>query len=226
MTSALLLTAVCAMSLVVPSQTTEAVLSHYRGVALGDSVEKVAEQLKVTSSAIKVVHERPTLVQQMTLRPSRYISGRSLEPDPLAEMVLTFHRGRLARIAVAYDRERTEGLTDEDLLEVFQGLYGSPLLPSTTRLTPALSTDPQVIGSWRDAESLLLLWRERFPGRVGLTITSIASDLAMQEAIANGERLDASEAPARDLARRAAEATALQTRDDKVRRDNKAAFKP
>jgi hypothetical protein len=214
------------MSLVVPSQTTEAVLSHYRGVTLGDSVEKVAEQLKVTGSAIKVVHERPTLVQQMTWRPSRYISGSSLEPDPLAEMVLTFHLGRLARIAVAYDRERTAGLTDEDLLEVFQGMYGSPLLQSTARLTPALSSDSQVSASWRDAESLLLLRRERYPSRVGMTSTSIASDLAMQEAITDGERLDANEAPARDVARRAAEATALQTRDDKVRRDNKAAFKP
>jgi hypothetical protein len=226
MTSVLLLTTVCAMSLLVPGQTMEPRLSHYRSITLGDSVQKVADQLKVERSAIRVVHERPALVQQITWRPSRYVSGSTLEPDPLAEMVLTFHVDRLARIAVAYDRERTEGLTNEDLLEVFQGVYGPPMLQSITSLTSASSTAPQIIGSWRDAESLVLLWRERYPSRVGLTITAMASDLAMQEAIANGERLDATEAPARDLARRAAEATALQTRDDKVRRDNKAAFKP
>jgi hypothetical protein len=226
MTSALLLTTVCAMSLLAPGQTTESKLSHYRGITLGDSVEKVADQLKVEKSAIKVVHERPALVQQITWRPSRYISGSTHESDPLSEMVLTFHVGRLARIAVAYDRERTEGLTNEDLLEVFQGLYGPPMLQSVTTVTPVSSTDPEVFGSWRDAESLVLLSRERYPSRVGLTITAIASDLAMQESIADGQRLDATEAPARDLARRTAEATAMQTRDDKVRRDNKAGFKP
>ena len=58
------------------------------------------------------------------------------------------------------------------------------------------------------------------------TVTSIATDRAMQEAIADGLRLEASEAPARDLARRATEDAALRARDEKARSDNKATFKP
>ena len=49
----------------------------------------------------------------------------------------------------------------------------------------------------------MVLWREPSTNRITLTVTSIATERAMQEAIADGLRLEASEAPARDLARRA-----------------------
>ena len=45
-------------------------------------------------------------------------------------MVLTFYEGRLARIAVTYDRERTQGLTNADLHEAITSLYGASLLLS------------------------------------------------------------------------------------------------
>lgn len=61
---------------------------------------------------------------------------------------------------------------------------------------------------------------------MGLIVTSIAGDAALQEAIADGVRLHAADAPVRDLARRTAEAAAIQARDEKTRRDNKAKFKP
>jgi hypothetical protein len=70
------------------------------------------------------------------------------------------------------------------------------------------------------------LWREPSTNRIKLTVTSIATDRAMQEATADGLRLEASEAPARDLARRATEDAALRARDEKARSDNKATFKP
>jgi hypothetical protein len=72
----------------------------------------------------------------------------------------------------------------------------------------------------------VLLWRETYPSRIALTIASIDAASALREATADGVRLDASEAPARERARRAAEVAARQWRDDKVRRDNKAAFRP
>jgi hypothetical protein len=72
----------------------------------------------------------------------------------------------------------------------------------------------------------VLLWREPSTNRIKLTVTSIATDRAMQEAIADGLRLEASEAPARDLARRATEDAALRARDEKARSDNKATVKP
>ena len=223
----LLLTIVCAVALALPVTAAESVYSRYRGVALGDPVQVVIDQLKVTASDVKVVHERPTLVQQLTWRPHRFISGATVEPDPMAEMVLTFHLGLLARIAVIYDRDRTAGLTDTDLHEALTSVYGTSMLVSTPmQTTIAARADPEAIGRWGDAETLVMLWREAYPNRVRLTITSIVADRAMQVAMADSVRLDTSEAPGRELARRTAEAAAIGARDEKVRRDNKAMFRP
>jgi hypothetical protein len=222
----LILTIVCATAVAV-SSSAQPVLSRYRGVTLGDPVQVVVDQLKVTSSDVTVVHERPTLIQRITWRPRRLVSGTVVEPDPLGEMVLTFHLGRLASIAVSYDLDRTKGLTNADLLEAFTSTYGTSILvPTATRTAAASRADLEIMGRWDDAETLVLLWREPSTNRIKLTVTSIATDRAMQEAIADGLRLEASEAPARDLARRATEDAALRARDEKVRSDNKTTFKP
>ena len=225
MLRALLLTVVCATTLVLPATSAEPVLSRYRDVTLGDTVQVVVERLQMTLSDVKVVSERPTLVQQLTWRTRRFVSGADSAHDPVADMVLTFHLGRLTRIAVNYDRERTAGLTNADLHEAMSSVYGTSMLLSTPiQITPPAG--PEVIGRWEDAGTLVLLWREQYPTRVGLTIASMGADREAQVAIADGLRIDASEAPARDLARHAAEVAALRARDEKIRLDNKAMFKP
>jgi hypothetical protein len=227
MSRVLLLMALVATAFAFPVASAESVFSSYRGITLGDSVQVVVDQLKAVPSDVKVVHARPTLVQQLSWRPRQFVSGVSIQPDPVAEMILTFHLGRLARIAVIYERDRTRGLTDADLHDALSGVYGTSMLLSTPIGTSiALPVDLQAIGRWGDSETLVLLWREAYPERVRLTITAIDADRAMQEALVDGMRLETSEAPARDVARRAAEAAALRARDENVRRDNKAAFKP
>jgi hypothetical protein len=228
MNRVLQLTVVCAASLVLPVVSAESPFTRYRDVTLGDPVQVVVDRLKVPLTDIKVVHDRPTLVQQLTWRPHRSVSGATVAPDPLAEMVLTFHLGRLARIAVSYDRAQTAGLTDADLHEALTGTYGTSMLLSR-RTTPAVlieSGEPEPIGRWGDADTLVVLWRQAYPDRVRLTLTSLVDDRAMQAAIADGVRLETSEAPARDLARRDAEAEAARARAENVRRENKATFKP
>ena len=106
------------------------------------------------------------------------------------------------------------------------GYETSILVPTPTRTIVASRGEPEIIERWDDAETLVVLWREPSTNRITLTVTSIATERAMQEAIADGLRLEASEAPARDLARRATEDAALRARDEKARSDNKATFKP
>ena len=55
----LLLTVVCATTLVLPATSAEPVLSRYRDVTLGDTVQVVVERLQMTLSDVKVVSERP-----------------------------------------------------------------------------------------------------------------------------------------------------------------------
>jgi hypothetical protein len=198
--------------------------SRYRVVTLGDSVATTIARLEIVEPTVKVLYERPSLIQELTWRPHRFISGASVSPDPLGDLVLTFMEGKLVRITATYERDRTEGLSDADFLDLLGATYGLPRLP--TRATGAVRFEPRrTIANWGDDDALVRLWSEDHPRRVGLTITSPA-DIAMQAAIANGIIVERDAAPARELARQAAAAAAVKERDAKTRLVNKANFKP
>ena len=202
-------------------------LSRHRDITLGDTVQVVAERLKVARREVTILHARPALVEELIWRPNRYASSPTSTTDSVADVMMTFHADRLARMVVVYDRERTQGLTDADLVEALMEVYGRPSLASTpTQPARDPSSERRTFGRWEDADTVVLLWREVYPNRVGLTITSITGDRALQEAIAAGQRLYLSEAPQRDVDRRAAEAQAVAARDEQLRLENKKKFKP
>jgi len=222
-----LLIAMCVAASAVPAGAAEAEFSRYRGVTLGESVATVIDALKATPADVKVLRDKPSLVQELTWRPLRFISGATLEADALAEMVLTFHADRLVRIAATYDRERIAGLTEADLHEAVSTVYGVSALMSNAAFAGAQNAmERRTIGRWENADTLILLWHDRYPDRSGLLISAVVADTVMQQAIAEGQRLEAEEAPARDLALRTANAAAIVARNEKIRLENKKAFKP
>lgn len=227
MLRAILLATFSALSAIAPAVAAESDLSRYRGLTLGDSVAAVVARLAASPADVKVLLAQPALVQELTWRPLRFVSGAITEPDAVTEMVLTFHLDRLARIVVVYDRERTAGMTDADLQEALGAVYGASSLPSNPSWTTLpLMSDRKVIGIWESPGARLLLWHDLYPEHIGITIIAIAADAALRASLTEAARVDAATAPARELARRAAEATVKREREEKIRQDNKAAFKP
>jgi hypothetical protein len=218
------------VALAAPVTAAEPVYANYRGAFLGDPVSVVVSHFKMTLAEVSTVHERPTLVQRITWRPHRFMIDTITTPAALDEMEFTFHRGRLVRIVVTYDSERTEGLTDADLREAFAGTYGVPALTGKGHMAAQEIGRPiapaNVVGQWGDDRTLVLLSRLIYPRRVILTVTSIADDRAMQSAIAAGVQLDKQEALSQDLIQRVLDAGTAQERSEKARRRNKAAFAP
>ena len=218
-------TIVCAAVIGVQVVSASPVYSRYRGVSIGDSVSAVVASLHMTPSDVAIVHARPALIQQLTWRPNQFFTGRTGAPDALEEMVLTFHLGRLARVVATYDRDRTEGLTNADLRDSFATIYGTSMLVSTASGARS-SGDPEIIGQWGNGETLVVLVRETFPRRISVTVSSVAADRLLQTALASGARLDATEAPTRDMVRRLSEEQTRRQRDEQSRLDNKSAFTP
>lgn len=215
------------IALATPAQSAESVLAQYRGITLGDSLQTVVALLQLTAGDVKVVHDQPALVQQATWRPRLPVSGLLEDSDSVAEMGLTFHAGQLARITVDYARVRTQGLTDADLREALERRYGQSLLVSVPTQPIASAASPgKSIARWEDAETLVILWREQFPNRIGLIIASTDRVAAIERAAVDAARLETEAGPARELARRAAEAAAIRERDEKIRLENKTKFKP
>jgi hypothetical protein len=231
MHAARLLTVVAAAVLAVQTASASPVYSRYRGVSIGDPVGAVVTALDMTARDVVVVHTRPSLIQQLTWRPNQYFAGRTGKAEAMAEMVLTFHLGRLTRIVATYDRDRTEGLTNADLQDSFTATYGpSMLIPTAIATGPGPGTaavgEPQIIGQWGDGETLVVLWREVYPPRVKLTVSSVTANRLMEDALASSVRLDALEAPTREVIRRVSDAHTQRQRAEQSRVDNKAAFTP
>ena len=101
------------------------------------------------------------------------------------------------------------------------------MLPSTSSHTPRVKSAPAAaLGVWSDGVTLVTVRREGHPPQLTLTVATLVADAAMRDALADGADLAASEAPGKALARSTADAAELLARAERIRRDNKASFKP
>ena len=53
--------------------------------------------------------------------------------DPVQQIVFSFYNDQLFKLVVNYDRQRTDGLTDADMIEALSSWYGPPLKPGGGR---------------------------------------------------------------------------------------------
>jgi hypothetical protein len=209
-------------------------LGHHRDMRLGTNVVTVAGAHGLSSSDAKTVHERPALLQNLEWRSKRFLNASVATDDSLNDITFSFYNDQLFRIVANYDRQRTEGLTDADLIEAMTTAYGpqQPLPPVRTAgrspLSPrnGYSDDEQVIARWEDAASTVTLLRTRYPVAVSLVVLSKRLSGLAQSATAEAARLDRVEAPGREAARLQKEADETRVSGEKARPANKAIFKP
>jgi hypothetical protein len=210
-------------------------LGHHRDMRLGSNVLAVAGAYDLLSKDAKTVHERPALIQSLEWRSKRFLSASiATDDDALNDIEFSFYNDQLFRIAANYDRKRTEGLTNADLIEAMTTTYGAsrPLPParSTRKSHQSLqneNTDEgQVIARWEDADSTVTLLRTRYPAEVSLVVLSKRLTALAQSAELEAARLDRLEAPRREAARLQQEADEVRVSAEKARPANKAIFKP
>lgn len=208
-------------------------LGRHRDMRLGSGVLAVAGAHGLSSTDVKTVHGRPALIQDLEWRSRRFLSASATE-DPLNDITFSFYNDQLFRIVANYDRSRTEGLTDADLIEAMTAAYGPP--PVLPPVPPAkrspqsprnkYADEEQVIARWEDAESAVILLRTRYPAAVSLVVLSKRLTGLAQSAEVEAARLDRLEAPGREATRLQQEADEVRVSGEKARPANKAIFKP
>src|SRR5687768_5088793 len=98
-------------------------LSRYREVAFGSSVSSVVTITGTSAAAVKVIHQRPALIQELAWRP-QYAIGRPVGRSEAArEVTYRFADDKLFRIVVVYDARLVEGLTNADLIDAVSAVY-------------------------------------------------------------------------------------------------------
>jgi hypothetical protein len=206
-------------------------LSRYREFELGSSVAAVATLTGVAGSELKVIHQRPARIQELTWRP-RYGPRRPMvsDTDSVDRVVFDFYDDQLFRVTADYDRQQTEGLIDADMIEAISKVYGPPVTrtASSRRQPPAVGDDGAVaIAEWSAAGKSAKLHRlPSYATTFRLVIAAEPIAALARTASARAVVLDAREAPQREAAREKKEADERRVADEKARLTNKATFRP
>jgi len=204
-------------------------LSRYREFQFGMNLLAVAKQADRKASEARVIHQRPAVIQELEWRPSRSI-GSSPQGDPVKEVLFSFYNGELFRMVVNYDQQKTEGLTDEDMIEAISAKYGTATRPDAKIILfsslQVYNDSEKVIARWEDPRYSFNLFRSSYQPAFGMLVFSKQVDEQAQAAIVKAIRLDEQEAPQREIEQQKKEEEQSRLEQDKARLVNKAAFRP
>lgn len=222
-----------ALGLVLMSHVVDAQeLTRYRTFELKSSVASVLTATGAPATQVKTVHQRPVVMQDLEWRPSRWMPGLiTASTDPVDQIVFTFYDDQLFRIVVDYSHDRTTGLTEADLVEAISTMYGMPLVPTAKARahvpTPADADPGTIIAKWGDAAHDIALYRTPSYGATWrLIVTDASIEMLARRAEAQAQKLEAIEAPQKELDRQMQERERERAAADKARVVNKPAFKP
>ena len=202
-------------------------LSRYREFDLGSSVAVVTTVTRTADRDLKIIHTRPALLQEVTWRP-RYMTGAPIaDRDSINEIVFGFVDDQLFRMTVNYDRGRTTGLTNEDMLAALTEVYGAPTRPSPPSRASADAGDGvDVLAEWQHADVHVAVRRNRYTESFSLVITSLPLEAIARKARATALTMDAREAPAREAALAKKRADEERQAEEQARTTNKKVFRP
>ena len=204
-------------------------LSTYRGFHLEMNLQAAAKQADMKPSEAKVIYQRPAVIQELEWRPqSSY--GSAAQGDSVKEVLFSFYNGELYRIVVNYNPDRTEGLTDEDLIEAISAKYGTPTTPVAKIISSPssqlYSDSEKVIARWEDSQYSFNLFRSSYGSVPGMLIFSKRLEALAQVAIVQAIRLNEQEAPQREIDRQKKQDDEKNAAGEKIRPVNKTNFRP
>jgi hypothetical protein len=203
-------------------------LSRYREFQFGMNLLAVAKQADVKPTEVRVVHQRPALIQELEWRPQRSLSAAS-EADTVKEVLFSFCNGELFRVMVNYDQYKTEGLTDVDMVEAISSRYGIATRPTAKIILfssfHVYNDSEKVIARWEDSQYSVNLFRSSYQPTFGLLVFSKRLDRSAVAAIAEAMRLDDQEAPQREIQRQKKQDEENRAAQEKARPANKATFR-
>ena len=167
-------------------------LSSYRDFRFGMKLGAVAKKAGMNPAEVKTLHQRPVLIQELWWRHS--FASSLPEKDAIREVVFSFYNGALFRMVVNYDRNRTEKLTDEDMIQAISAKYGIAIRPVATIVlfstAHVYNDNEKVLARWEDSRYSYNLYRSFNQPAFGMLVFSKRLDALAQTAIAKAIQLD------------------------------------
>jgi hypothetical protein len=201
----------------------------YRDFQLGSDLASVSALAGVTAADAKIMHQRPVLIQELEWRLPYALTGPTApSPDPVEQIVFMFYTDQLCRIVINYDRYRTEGMTDADMIDAVSSVYGSASkVPQKNNVASSQVEEESGtrVAHWSGGDYSVVLYRSTYRS-FRMIVTSPRLDALARSAEAEAARLDERDAPKRELARQKKDADDKRAAQEKARLANKALFRP
>ena len=202
---------------------------RYREFQLGSDLATIGKLTEMAPSAAKIIHARPAVIKELEWRPRYASRGEAALTDPVDLMVFRFYEDQLCTIIVDYDRRRTQGMTAADMIAAITAIYG-PTSRLASRPIGVQTRDygfPDTpVAIWGDTEYSVTLLRVAYPEAFRLVVTLTRLENLARRDSAAAVRLDAAEAPQREIARQKKEADDSLAAQEKAKTENKALFRP
>ena len=99
--------------------------TFYRTYRMGDDQLTISRQIGVPS-APGTMPGSPGTVQDLRWRSQYARRGDARPGDPVARLVFSFYEDQLFRIVIDYASDRTEGMTEADMVAAVSHVYGPP----------------------------------------------------------------------------------------------------
>jgi hypothetical protein len=224
--------ATCAVGIVLLTHGLEGQgLALYRNFELKSDLATVSTIVGVPASEAKLIHQRPAVMQELDWRLSSWVAeSNQTSSDPVEQMRFSFYNNQLFRIVVDYGYEKTEGMTDADMIEGITSVYGTPVKRTAAAARVATRVEIESgspVARWGDAGHSVVLYRNSSYRRTfRLIVTDPALDDLARKADSQAVRLDEQEAPSREVARQKKEFDDGRTAAEKARVVNKSVFRP
>ena len=222
---------ICAAIVLLSHSATAQDLSRYRDVAFGSSVSSVVAITGTSAGAVKVIHQRPALIQDIVWRPQYAVGRPAGRTEAVQEVTFRFYDDQLFMVTVVYDARLVQGLTNRDIIDAVSTVYGPATLTAAASKGPALPPPGTINGStalarWHGPEHEFTLMREVYPATSHLIGVSSQLERVARVAATEAVRLDKQEAPQREAERIVAEAERRKAAEDKTRTTNRGEFRP
>jgi hypothetical protein len=201
--------------------------SQYRGLQFGMSLAAAAKAAGTATAEVTIIHRRPALIQEVEWQPHPSFSSDPVNTDPVKQGLLCFFNGELFRIVVTYDRYKVEGMTADDIIEGISAIYGPASRPTAEIAYHSNYGEvAKVLARWEDSEYSYNLVRTGDQSSFAMVLSSKRLDALAQASIVEAVRLDAQEAPQREIEKQKDQAEAERLVGEKARSANKPNFRP
>jgi hypothetical protein len=201
--------------------------SKYRGLQFGMNLSAASKQTGSKTIEARFVHQRPAVIQEMDWQPRPSLMADLAKADPVKDGLLSFYNGELFRIVVTYDRYKIEGMTSDDMVEAISNTYGASTKPEATiAFHSNYAESAPVIARWENPEYSYDLVRTGDQSSFAMVLYSKRVNALAQASMVEAVRLEAQEAPQREIEQQKKRATDERLVLEKARSVNRPNFRP